>query len=247
MKNSLTAFIISLLVHISVFAAILYTPIQIKEKETVILSMNMISEIVQTKKQVEQKQEVTTKEQKKQVEEKKIEKIQKKVEPVKKEPKPVKKIKKPKPKKKIVKKEPKKEIKKPVAKVRKEKPVKEVKKEPVEKVTSQKKQEESIKRVKSGENYQEKYIKTNLESIIAAIKKHKNYPYLAKKRGFEGKVVVQCTIMANGKIKDIKIIDECKYDILNKNSIKILKLASKEFEAPKKDVQLTIPFNYYLN
>jgi protein TonB len=230
MKNSLTAFIISLLVHISVFAAILYTPIQIKEKETVILSMNMISEIVQTKKQVEQKQEVTTKEQKKQVEEKKIEKIQKKVEPVKKEPKPVKKIKKPKPKKKIVKKEPKKEIKKPVAKV-----------------TSQKKQEESIKRVKSGENYQEKYIKTNLESIIAAIKKHKNYPYLAKKRGFEGKVVVQCTIMANGKIKDIKIIDECKYDILNKNSIKILKLASKEFEAPKKDVQLTIPFNYYLN
>lgn len=237
-SSSKKAFIISLLIHVSVFAAFVqYTPKEEEKKEVIILNMNMLNEVTEIKKELVQKNEVTTKEQKKQIEEKKVQKVEKKVEPIKKEIKPVKK---PEPKKKIVKKEPKKEVKK--------QPLKEVKKEPVlEKVTPQKKQEESKKRVKSGENYQQKYIKTNLDSIIAAIKKYKTYPYAAKKQGYEGKVVVSCLINSRGEIKEIKIVKECKYNILNQNSIKILKLASKEFEPPEKDVRLTIPFNYYLH
>lgn len=235
--NNFKAFIISLLIHISLFATFLeYQMPKKEEKELIVLNMNMVNEITKIKKQTEKKQQTDTKKQKKQIEkkvEKKIEKkvVKKQVKKQIKETTPVKKILKP---KKIVEKKSVETVEKKV-----ENTFKEVKKSV--------KKEESIKRVKSGETYQEKYIKNNLADIIAAIKKYKNYPYLAKKRGMEGKVLIKCIITASGKIKNIQIIEKCNFDILNKNSIDILKLASKEFKAPKKDISLTIPFSYYLN
>ena len=101
--------------------------------------------------------------------------------------------------------------------------------------------------IKPEPNYQQKYIDDNLASIIAAIKKHKKYPYQAKKQGMIGKVVIQCTITSNGIIQNIKIIEASKYELLNKNSIEILEIASKEFVSPKRDVTISIPFNYFLD
>ncbi|XPV69392.1 MAG: energy transducer TonB [Halarcobacter sp.] len=238
MTYSFKAFIISLLIHVSVFATIInFETFKEKKKEIIVLNMNMVNEITQIKKQTEKKQQTNTKEQKKQIEKK---------------PKTIKKIQKPKKKKKIIKKvikkvKPEKKIPKQIKDEIKP-PKKEIKKElqKVEKNNTLKK-DESKKRIKSGENYQQKYIKNNLAHIIAAIKKYKNYPYQAKKRGMEGRVIIWCIITKDGKLKDIKIMEKSEFDILNQNSIDILKKASREFEAPQKDVILTIPFNYYLN
>ncbi|WP_419769265.1 MAG: energy transducer TonB [Candidatus Marinarcus sp.] len=225
MNHTLKAFIISFIIHASLFGTFLeLQKPEPKKKEMIILSMNMIHEMTQIKQENRPKEQVTTKEQKKQEKKKEIK-------PIKAQPKP-----KPQPKK-ITPKKIEKEIQK------KEPP----KKEELKKSVLQEKKEEQIKRVKSGESYQQQYLKNNLASIIAAIKKHKKYPYKAKKHNMEGKVLIECTITNNGKLKNIHILEASKFTLLNENSIEILRIASKEFESPKQEVTLTIPFNYYLN
>lgn len=236
MNNSTKAFIISLIIHVSLFGMFLdFEPQKIEKKEVVVLNMNMIQNISQIEK--EPIQETSQK-----VEDK-IEQEEILEEP------------KPEPKKEIIKK-----IKKEIKKVKTE-PLKKVKKEPKieEKKEVVKKEEvnqnlpttkepiQTPKKTESEENYQQKYLDDNLASIIKAIKKYKNYPYQAKKRGMTGKVIIQCTIKTNGKIENLKIIEASKYTLLNENSLEILTKASKEFVAPKKDVTLSIPFNYELN
>ena len=220
MNDSIKAFLISLALHLGIFGTfILYEPSQKKEeKKLVVLDMNMIENITQIKKIDIPKEMTESKEQKKQ-EENKEKEVEKKV-----EKKIVKKLSKPK----------KKKIQKKIAKVNKVKP------------KTKPNKEENIKRVKSGENYQEQYMKTNLAKIIAAIKKHKYYPNTAKKKEIEGKVILKCTIMPNGSIRGITFVKRSSSSILNQNSIDILKKASKEFIAPLKEIEIIIPFNYEL-
>lgn len=232
MNNSLKAFIISFLIHISLFAVILnYETPKPEKKEIIILNMNMVQNITQAKKQ-EVQEEITK------VEEKIIE---------------------PEPTKEFL---PKKEVPKKVEKIinkQKNEPKKELPKKIIEKIEEKKESQEVIEKIQDKEevkitenikpepNYQQKYIDDNLANIIAAIKKHKKYPYQAKKQGMIGKVVIQCTITSNGIIQNIKIIEASKYELLNKNSVEILEIASKEFVAPKRNVTISIPFNYSLD
>lgn len=236
MNNSLKAFIISFLIHVSLFAVILnYETPKPEKKEIIVLNMNMVQNITQAKKQ-EVQEEITKVEEK--IEEKVIESE---------------------PTKELL---PKKEVVKKIEKVinkQKDEPKKELPKKIIEKIEEKKEFQEVVEKIQDKEevkitenikpepNYQQKYIDDNLASIIAAIKKHKKYPYQAKKQGMIGKVVIQCTITSNGIIQNIKIIEASKYELLNKNSIEILEIASKEFVSPKRDVTISIPFNYFLD
>lgn len=221
MNHSLKAFIISASLYTTLFGAVIfYKPAKEEKKKIVVIDMNMISTIVQTKKIEEAKEKINTKEEKKIIEEKK--EVEKKIE---------KKV-----VKKLTKKQPEKKKQKKIEKEHLEKPKKQ----------NQKKIDESIKRVKSGESWQECYIRTNLSKIIAAIKKYKKYPYMAKKDRIEGEVIIKCVITPQGGVKNIRFVKKSSSSILNENSIDILKKASKEFEAPMKEMELIIPFNYDL-
>lgn len=219
MNSTTKAFFISLSLHLGVFGAfVLYEPKKEEKKKLIILSMNMVENITQIKKLDTPKEIDDTKEEKKQ-EESKEEKVEKKV-----EKKIVKKLSQPK----------KKKIQKKLAKIKKIQP----KTKPNDK--------NNIKRIKSGESYQEQYMKTNLENIIAAIKRHKNYPHSAKEKEIEGKVVLKCIITPKGGVKNIGFVKKSSSNILNQNSIDILKKASKEFIVPLKEIEIIIPFNYEL-
>ncbi|RXJ60906.1 energy transducer TonB [Candidatus Marinarcus aquaticus] len=221
-SRTIKAFIISLFIHVSLFATFIQWEKQsLEKKNLVVIDMSMIHKNTQIKKVKEKKEHTNSKKRIKQVEQKKI-----------------------KPKKKANKKELKKsEEKQPLKK-------EDLKKKPepknIKPQQQLKKQEESQKRVKSGESYQQQYIKNNLAQIIAAIKKYKNYPYIAKKRGYEGKVLLQVHIHTDGTISNIQLLEASPFKILNENSIEILKQASKEFMRPEKPITLSIPFNYYL-
>lgn len=228
MNNSRKAFFISLLIHASLFAMFIdFEQQKPEKKEVVVLNMNMIQKISQKEQIQETPQQV----------EKEIEK----------EPEPEKQIKetKPEPVKEVIKKV-KKEIIKPKKEITKE-PVKEEIKEIAQSVTTTKEITQTPQKVEPQENYQQKYIDENLASIIAAIKKYKKYPLQAKKRGMTGIVLIKCTIRTDGKLENIKIIEPSKYELLDENSIEILEIASKEFVAPKRDVTISIPFNYSLD
>lgn len=232
MNNSKKAFFISLLIHVSLFAMFIdFEQQKPEKKEVVVLNMNMIQNISQKEQIQETPQQVEEK-----VEEK---------------PEPEKQLKDTKPElvKEIIKKV-KKEIIKPKIEPKKEivkEPIKEEIKELVENIPTTKEIIQTPKKIEPQENYEQKYIDENLASIIAAIKKYKKYPLQAKKRGMIGKVLVKCTIKTDGKLENIKIIEASKYELLDENSIEILQIASKEFVAPKRDVTISIPFNYSLD
>lgn len=232
MSNSTKAFIISLVIHLSLFSIFIdFEQKKTEKKEVIVLNMNMIQNISQ-KELIQEPQ----------VEKKTEEKIEEKAELEKKNQEI-----KPKAKKEIVK-----ELKKETIKPKTE-PIKEITKEPikqeeiVQNIPTIKEIIDTPQKVEPQENYQQKYIDDNLASIIAAIKKYKKYPLQAKKRGMTGIVLVKCTIRTDGKLENIKIIEASKYELLDENSIEILEIASKEFVAPKRDVTISIPFNYSLD
>lgn len=232
MNNSKKAFFISLLIHASLFAMFIdFEQQKPEKKEVVVLNMNMIQNISQ-KEQIQETPQEVEKEIAKEPE------IEKQIKEIK--PEPVKEVIK-KVKKEIIK--PKIEPKKEIAK----EPIKEEIKELVENIPTTKEIIQTPKKIEPQENYEQKYIDENLASIIAAIKKYKKYPLQAKKRGMIGKVLVKCTIKTDGKLENIKIIEASKYELLDENSIEILQIASKEFVAPKRDVTISIPFNYSLD
>ena len=238
MINKLVPFLISLMLHIGIVVSFFYIDFpKVEEKKLVVLDLNMINEVTKIQKTVEKKELLNTKKILKS-EDKKVEKIvEKKVQQkvIKKET-----IKKT-IEKKVLNKDIKKELEttKTIEDVVATKKNKEIQNKPLK--------NESEKRIRSDENYQQLYMKNNLAKIIAAIKKYKTYPYIARKRGIEGKSIINCIITKTGQVKEIKISDSSGFKILDVNSIEILKLASKEFTKPQKDIQISIPFNYYLN
>ena len=235
MNNSKKAFFISLLIHVSLFAMFIdFEEQKIEKKEVVVLNMNMIQNISQKEQIQETPQQVEKKIEKESEPEKQIEETK---------PKPVKEVIN-KVKKEIIK--PKSEPKKEIVKEPIKEEIKEVTQN-VQNVPTTKEIIQTPQKVESQENYEKRYIDENLASIIAAIKKYKKYPLQAKKRGMTGQVLVKCTIKTDGRIENIRIIEASKYELLDENSMEILEIASKEFVAPKRDVTISIPFNYSLD
>lgn len=253
MNHSLKGFLVSAIVHLFVIISFIYAYDNVKmnkeEKiKKVVIDLNMIEEItklkqVTAKKEIEKSQKIV----KKQVMSQNVsKKTAQKSNKIKSNP--------PKAKTLINNTMPKSELSKEI--------VKKERKEETQKITqadtqSKKILEElahkkestknEIKKIQSDRSYTQQYMKNNLAYIIRAIKKYKKYPFNAKKMGFEGKCIVSCVYTKSGVVKDIKVKKSSGYEILDKNSIEILKLASREFKAPSQNIELHIPFNYYLN
>lgn len=77
--------------------------------------------------------------------------------------------------------------------------------------------------------------------IRSAIEQAKNYPLLARKRGFEGTVIVSFKIDEMGLPQDIKILKSSGYQILDDEVTKILRKASP-FPELKEEIVIPITF-----
>lgn len=137
---------------------------------------------------------------------------------------------KPKPKKKI---QPKKKPKKKTKKV----------KTPVKKPSVQARPKLSATKVRR--------VKASYKaSVKALIEARKYYPKQAKRLKQQGVVTVRFTILANGKITNIKVIGNAKYKRLNQGAIETLKKIGKFSPIPKelgmKRMELDVPIEYIL-
>jgi TonB family protein len=76
------------------------------------------------------------------------------------------------------------------------------------------------------------------------------YPEIAKRRNIEGNVKIGFLVLRNGKVEEIKVIKSSKYEILDKNSIDIIKNASPFPEFPDtlnyEKILFVMDFNYKL-
>ncbi|HNZ64615.1 MAG TPA: energy transducer TonB [Smithella sp.] len=90
-----------------------------------------------------------------------------------------------------------------------------------------------------------KYLNENFAYIRDRILKNVSYPDAARRKGWEGKVVLSFVIMANGSVKTFKIIQSSGYSLLDRNAVETVR-DTAPFPRPPGEAQLVIPITYHL-
>jgi len=92
----------------------------------------------------------------------------------------------------------------------------------------------------------QKYIKAHFLYIKDDIQKKITYPRLARKMGWEGKVVVSFIIYEDGTVINIKIVKSSGFALLDKNAVESIKKAVP-FPSPPVRAELVVPVSYRFN
>lgn len=92
----------------------------------------------------------------------------------------------------------------------------------------------------------EQYIKANLSFIRDAVERETRYPDMARRMGWEGKVILTFIVCTDGLVEDIRVIKSCGFKALDKNAINTIKRCSP-FPQPPIRAEVTLPITYRLN
>lgn len=163
-----------------------------------------------------------------------VEQTKKELQPQKQEPKP-KKVVKP---KEVKTSHPKEKVKKqrPTPIEEKPKEVKESKKEEAQ-------EQEALK--KSVKTYEQEFVDEHLRQIVMLIQKNIRYPKRARILKVQGRVMVEFTILSNGKLQNIQALEGHK--LLIKSSLNAINDAAASFPKVKEQITLKVPIEYKLN
>ncbi len=82
--------------------------------------------------------------------------------------------------------------------------------------------------------------------LIAVIQEKIEYPYLARKRGIEGDLLVMVTISTSGKLEDINIIQSSGYKVLDEHTLELSGKLTFD-KHPPVNIKIPIKINYRLN
>ena len=91
----------------------------------------------------------------------------------------------------------------------------------------------------------ELYVEANFHYIKDNIQKKMSYPRLARKMGWQGKVVVSFMVGKDGKVQNVHIIESSGFAALDKNAIATIKKAAP-FPCPPVRAELVVPVIYRL-
>ncbi len=90
------------------------------------------------------------------------------------------------------------------------------------------------------------YVKANFQYIRQDIQKLIKYPRIARKMGWQGKVVVEFIVCKDGQVTDIHIVESSGFASLDKNAIVTIKKAAP-FPSPSFPAKLIVPVVYRLS
>ena len=91
-----------------------------------------------------------------------------------------------------------------------------------------------------------KFLNKNLKTIAEITQFYLKYPNIAIKMKQQGTNIVQFFLYPNGDIKNVKITSETGYNSLDKNSIRTINIAYKDYPLPKEKTKIIIYITYYL-
>ena len=86
----------------------------------------------------------------------------------------------------------------------------------------------------------------DFSKVIAAVKKHKNYPSNARRMRHQGVVEVRFLLKTDGSIDELKVSKSSGFESLDKGAIENILKASSEFPKPKEDRYLHFPIAFTL-
>uniref|UniRef100_A0A7V4JPH1 Energy transducer TonB n=1 Tax=Thermodesulfobacterium geofontis TaxID=1295609 RepID=A0A7V4JPH1_9BACT len=93
----------------------------------------------------------------------------------------------------------------------------------------------------------EKFLVEKLSLISQIIQNNITYPYIARKMGWEGKVLISFVLTKDGKINFLTVEKSSGYKVLDENAIDTIIKVSKYFPIPPLDVKIKIPISYKLH
>jgi len=84
-------------------------------------------------------------------------------------------------------------------------------------------------------------------SIISKlVREHLEYPYLARRMGWEGEVLLFFRLNPTGDVEEIKVLKSSGFEVLDKSAVNAVKRASKHFPRPKQIVLIKLPIQFKL-
>ena len=86
----------------------------------------------------------------------------------------------------------------------------------------------------------------DFSKVIAAVKKHKNYPSNARRMRHQGVVEVRFLLKTDGSIDELKVTKSSGFESLDNGALENVKRASSEFPKPKEDRYLRFPIAFTL-
>lgn len=96
------------------------------------------------------------------------------------------------------------------------------------------------------EKLKEKFLIEKLSFISQIIHNNITYPYIARKMGWEGKVIISFVLTKDGRISFLTVEKSSGYRVLDENAVDTIKKVSKYFPTPPLDVKIRIPITYKL-
>ena len=100
---------------------------------------------------------------------------------------------------------------------------------------------------KDHEKIVQHFLSQKFSIISDIVRKHLQYPYLARRMGWEGKVVVSFVLTRQGELKEVRVVQSSGYKVLDENTLATLQGCAKYFPVPPVDVKITLPVVYKLN
>jgi protein TonB len=84
-------------------------------------------------------------------------------------------------------------------------------------------------------------------SIISKlVREHLEYPYLARRMGWEGEVLLFFRLNPTGEVEEIKVLKSSGFEVLDTSAVNAVKRASKHFPRPNQIVLIKLPIQFKL-
>jgi protein TonB len=93
---------------------------------------------------------------------------------------------------------------------------------------------------------EESFLRERLSVITDIVQRHINYPPIARRMGWEGKVLVSFVLEPNGNIRDLKVLKSSGYEVLDKEALDAIRRSYKNFPKPPVSVVVKLPINFRL-
>ncbi|MCS7261846.1 MAG: energy transducer TonB [Aquificaceae bacterium] len=100
--------------------------------------------------------------------------------------------------------------------------------------------------VASPELQRETYLREKLSVISHIVQRSISYPPLARRMGWEGRVVLSIHIKEDGTLKEVKIAESSGYELLDRNAVETVKRVAGLFPKPPVEVVVKLPVAYKL-
>ena len=92
----------------------------------------------------------------------------------------------------------------------------------------------------------ERYLKEHFHYIKESVQGKISYPRIARKMGWQGRVLISFVICKDGSVKNIQIVESSGFNALDKNAVEVIQKGAP-FPRPPVSAELIIPVIYKLS